>query len=81
MYLKDKEQKLKKLLGAMKSPQVVLLKYDKGGYNTFYNGSIDNNPQVATDVKFHYLKDNINNLLSGKTAVKNSAPVMGCMIK
>lgn len=80
-YLADKDGKLKKILGARKTPEVFLLKNNSGTFTQFYKGSIDNNAQVASTVKFHYLKDNIDALLEGKVATKSSNPVMGCVIK
>lgn len=81
IYLEDKGGKLKKLLNARKSPQAVILKRNNNGYAIYYTGPIDNNPQVVSDVKSHYLIDNINNLINDKPAAKVSAPIMGCVIK
>ncbi|MDH5366761.1 MAG: redoxin domain-containing protein [Cyclobacteriaceae bacterium] len=80
-YLADKDSKLKKTLGARKTPEAFLLKNKGGTFTQFYKGPIDNNAQVASDVKFHYLKNNIDNLLEGKSATKSTSPVMGCVIK
>ncbi|MDH5474339.1 MAG: redoxin domain-containing protein [Cyclobacteriaceae bacterium] len=80
-YIADKNGKLKKILGARKTPEVFLLQNKEGILSQFYKGPIDNNAQVADDVKYHYLKDNIDNLLEGKSAAKSLTPVMGCMIK
>ena len=81
IYLEDKGSKLKNLLQVKKSPHAVILKPTTSGYNFYYTGPIDSNPQVANDVKSQYLKDNINNLLNGKPISKISTPIMGCMIK
>lgn len=78
-YLADKDQKVLTALGARKSPEVFLLS-NNGGFKVFYKGAIDNNPQVATDVKEQYLKQNIDALLKGKPAVAGGRPI-GCMIK
>ena len=80
-YLVDKEQQLKKALGVRKSPEAVLLKRNGDQLIKFYQGPIDNNPQVATDVSETYLKNNIDRLLSNQTGVKSSMPVVGCFIK
>lgn len=78
-YLADKDQKVLTMFGARKSPEVFLLK-SNGGFSVFYNGAIDNNPQVASDVKEQYLKENINLLLQGKPSKPGGRPI-GCMVK
>lgn len=78
-YLADKDQKALTLFGARKSPEVFLLK-NNGSFSVFYSGAIDNNPQVASDVKEQYLKENINLLLQGKPAKPGGRPI-GCMVK
>lgn len=79
-YLADKDQKVMTMFGARKSPEVYLLKSNGGSFSVFYKGAIDNNPQVASDVKQQYLKENINLLLQGKPAKTGGRPI-GCMIK
>lgn len=80
-YLADKEQKAMEAVGARKSPEVFLLKPEGGKYSVQYSGAIDDNPQVATDVKQFYLKEAIEKLLSGgKIEVTNNRAV-GCTIR
>lgn len=80
-YLADKDQKIANVFGATKTPEVYLLQPSGSRFNIVYSGAIDDNPQVATDVDKHYLKDAINNLLGGKpTQPKHQRPT-GCMIK
>lgn len=80
-YLMDRKQLLLKSLGVKKAPTAVLLKNDGGSFTKFYNGAIDNNPQVSSDVKHHYLKDNVDALLAGKAAINKSPTTMGCLIR
>ncbi|HNP18303.1 MAG TPA: redoxin domain-containing protein [Fulvivirga sp.] len=80
-YLADKDGGVKKAFGARKSPEVFLLKNNGGKFSIFYKGAIDNNPQVATDVKERYLKNNIENLLNGRSATNLGTRPIGCMIK
>lgn len=80
-YLSDKEGVAMKALGAKKSPEVFLLKPNGSGYSVFYKGAIDNNPQVASDVKEAYLKMNIENLIAGRGASNSNTRPIGCMIK
>ncbi len=79
-YLADKNQEALNKLEAKKSPEAIILKPAGDGFQLFYRGAIDNNPQVASDVKTRYLRNNINNLLQGKTANPGGRPI-GCMIR
>ncbi|MEL7003713.1 MAG: redoxin domain-containing protein [Bacteroidota bacterium] len=79
-YLADKDQKVLNQFGARKSPEAYLLRKGGNGFSVFYKGAIDNNPQVANDVKQPYLKMNIEALLNGGSPTKGSRPI-GCSIK
>jgi hypothetical protein len=80
-YLADKDQAAMNCLSAKKSPEAFLLKNNGGKYVLFYSGAIDDNPQVANDVKQNFLKDAIDKLLSGqKIDVANNRAV-GCSIR
>lgn len=79
-YIADKGGAISKIFGARKSPEAYLLKPVSGKFNIFYKGAIDNNPQVASDVKEPFLKMNMDNLLSGKAAIPSTRPI-GCIIK
>ncbi|MEM7108591.1 MAG: redoxin family protein [Bacteroidota bacterium] len=79
-YLSDKDQKVKSAFGARKSPEVFLLKNNNGKFSVFYKGAIDNNPQVASDVKEQYLKENIESLLNNASPSSGGRPI-GCVIK
>ncbi|MDQ3537031.1 MAG: thioredoxin family protein [Bacteroidota bacterium] len=80
-YLADKEQKLQSLLGATKTPEVYLLKPHAEGFQVFYSGGVDDNPQVAEDVSKHFLKDAMEALLSNKDPQVKTTRATGCMIK
>lgn len=77
-YLADKEKVFVKMLGASRSPEVFLFKKSNGKYTLFYKGAIDNNPQVAEDVKEQYLKDNLENILLNKPADHQGTRPAGC---
>ncbi len=79
-YLVDKNQLISAQFETKKTPEVVLLKSVQGSFTIFYAGSLDDNPQVAADVKQHYLKDNIERLLTGKPSTENVRAV-GCTIR
>jgi peroxiredoxin len=80
-YLSDKSKTVLKAMGAKKSPEVFLLKSNGVTFSVYYKGAIDNNPQVASDVKEQYLKNNLQNLLGGKLAAHPGTRPIGCMIK
>lgn len=80
-YLADKEQKVANAFGATKTPEVYLLQPSGPHFNIVYSGAIDDNPQVATDVSKHYLRDAIANLLEGKPITAKHQRPTGCMIK
>lgn len=77
-YLSDKSKELVNLLGAKKSPEVFLLNPDG---KVYYSGAIDDNPQVASDVRSHYLKEAIDGLLVGKPSANSANRPVGCMIR
>jgi thiol-disulfide isomerase/thioredoxin len=78
IYLNDETQQLATALGAKKSPEVFLI---NANGEVYYRGAIDDNPQVANDVRTHYLRDAIDALIGEKSiAVEYNRPV-GCTIK
>jgi thiol-disulfide isomerase/thioredoxin len=80
-YLADKEQLAANQLTPRKTPEAFLLQSSGGKFTVMYKGSIDDNPQVASDATRFYLKEAIDNALSGKKIeVKDIRPV-GCSIK
>lgn len=80
-YLADKDQAAMNCLSAKKSPEAFLLKNNGGKYVLFYSGSIDDNPQVATDVKQNYLKDAMDKLLAGQKIDVANVRATGCSIR
>ena len=80
-YLADKEKVLLIALKVSRTPEAVILKNESEGPVVFYKGAIDNNPQVASDVKEYYLKRNIDNLLSNRPANPSEVRPTGCRIR
>ena len=80
-YIADKDGAIKKIFNARKSPEVYLLNSRGSTFSIFYKGAIDNNPQVASDVKNRYLKKNVESLLSGRPSSTGSTRPIGCIIK
>lgn len=80
-YLADKDQVAMECVGARKSPEVFLLKNNKGSFQQVYHGAIDDNPQVATDVSKSYLKESMDQLLAGHRVTQPSVRAVGCTIR
>lgn len=80
-YLADKGQITLDILGAHKTPEAFLLNKSGGHYVVAYHGPIDDNPQIETDVKEHYLRDNINRLLAGEKIKVTEVRPGGCTIR
>ena len=80
-YLEDKEQVALKLLNALKCPEAFILVPDGSAYKVVYQGAIDDNPQVVNDVKEHYLKAALDQLLSGIIPAEVYVRPVGCVIK
>jgi len=80
-YLADKDQIAMETLGARKSTEVFLITNTGGKLTIVYSGAIDDNPQVAKDVKQPYLKDAIEKLLAGQKIEVNTQRASGCTIR
>lgn len=80
-YLADKDQVAMEALGARKSTEVFLISKAGGKLNLVYSGAIDDNPQVAKDVKQTFLKDAIEKLLAGQKIEVANQRASGCTIR
>jgi len=80
-YLADKDQLAMDILGARKSPEAFLLQKTGGNYVIVYKGLIDDNPQIASDVKQNFLKDGIDKLLAGQKIAAPEMRAIGCSIR
>ena len=80
-FLADHNQRVARLFGAEKSPEVFVLSRQKKSFKIVYQGAIDDNPQVPRDVHHHYLRDFLKALGSGKSYSLRTTPATGCMIK
>jgi peroxiredoxin len=77
-YLRDEDQKVAKLYGAQRTPEVFL--FDRES-TLRYHGAIDDNYDDPNAVKRHYLRDALDALVGGtKTSIPETQPV-GCTIK
>ena len=80
-YLADKNQTLMQQLGASKTPSAYLLKNNGGKFSVVYKGAIDDNPQVAGDVRQAYLKDAIDIMLANQKVETAEVRPVGCSIR
>lgn len=79
--LTDEGQKVSGLLGATKTPEVVLLQPAGDGFAVRYKGAIDDNPLVETDVQERYVQQALDNLLAGRPVGVSDKRGAGCLIK
>lgn len=80
-YLIDHEQQVAGMFGAQKTPEAFVLKYLNNSFQILYSGSIDDNPQVATDVSNNYLKQALDATLAGEPILIDHTYPTGCMIR
>lgn len=80
-YFADKDQLAMDILGARRSPEVFLLKKSGGKYVVAYHGALDDNPQVAADVKENYLQNAIEQVMAGKPVAQQTIRPVGCSIR
>ncbi|MCC3152897.1 redoxin domain-containing protein [Hymenobacter sp. BT770] len=79
--LTDPSQQVSNLLGVTKTAEAVVLEPNSGGFIVRYRGAIDDNPQVASNVQQHYLKQVLDNVLAGRPAGVAERRAAGCLIK
>ena len=80
-YLSDKEQIAMSSLGARKSPEVFLLKWDGHQHSIFYSGAIDDNPSDEDAVSQFHLRNAIELTAAGKEVTVKETRSVGCTIK
>lgn len=80
-YFADKNQSAMEALGAQRSPEAFVLKYDKSHFVVAYSGAIDDNPQEPGAVTVSYLKHALENVLAGKPVGHRTMRGAGCTIR
>lgn len=80
-FLTDPSQRVARLLGAEKTPEVFVLSQQRASFKTVYQGAIDDNPQVASDVHHHYLREFLSAQRTDQSAPLRTTPATGCRIK
>jgi len=78
LYLRDSSQEAAKAFGATHTPQIFVFNQNR---DLSYTGRIDDNWEKPEEVKIHYLKDAISNLLDGKKPKEPETFAIGCSIK
>jgi len=79
--LTDASQQVSNLLGVSKTAEAVVLQPEGGSFAIRYRGAIDDNPQVAANVKEPYLRQVLDNVLAGRPAGVEGKRAAGCLIK
>ena len=79
--LTDASLQVSNLLGVSKTAEAVVLEPVAGGFAIRYRGAIDDNPQVASSVQQHYLKQVLDNVLAGRPGGLTDKRAAGCLIK
>ena len=80
-YLVDDNQKVAARFGAKKNPEAYVLQHRGNNFQVLYSGSIDDNPQVASDVSQPYLREALDAVLADKPVLVDETYPTGCMIK
>ena len=77
-YVLDKDHLVADAFGASRTPYLFLF---NGELELVYVGAIDDNANDAASVKKHYIKDAIEQLISGQQLSLPSTKSLGCSIK
>ena len=80
-YLSDDTQLVAKAFGAIRSPQVYVLKHSGEHFTVEYIGSIDDSPQSAAGVQRAYVDEATTSLLANRPVVTPLTKAIGCAIK
>lgn len=79
-YIKDKSQEIAKAFGAKVNPEVFILSPQNGKFLVGYQGAIDDNV-ISKVVEKHYVRDALNELVSGKMPTTKTAEGKRCEIR
>jgi thioredoxin-related protein len=77
-YLVDENHQVADAFGARTTPHVYLFNAEG---KLVFKGAIDDNNKNASEVKQHYLKDAIENMIHGKEINPSETKNLGCSIK
>lgn len=80
-YLFDSNQEIFPKYGATKTPHIYLLKKTAEGLVVEYIGAIDDSARDEKKVSKHYLKNALDDLISGRDVQVKETKAIGCSIK
>lgn len=80
-YLADTSQSLAISFGVTRLPDAFVLKRMESSFRLVYKGSIDDNPQSATDVTYAFLSDAIIAMINNKSIKVSETRPVGCLLK
>jgi peroxiredoxin len=77
----DARHQVTNQFGATKVPEVYVLQASNGGFLLKYKGAIDDNPQLESGVREHYLRNALEAVLANRPVPAPEKRAFGCMIK
>jgi len=77
-YLRDETQEMATAYGANRTPEIFLL---DSSFRVCYHGGVDDNYQNPKEVREHYLRDAIEDLLQKGSVSHTTSRTIGCTIK
>lgn len=80
-YLEDADQQLTKRFGAAHTPTVYVLTKTAKGNVVEYTGAIDNDQDGSNPSKSTFVKNAVDELISGKKPSVNKTKAVGCTVK
>lgn len=80
-YYVDIDKVAKQMLKVEKSPELAILKKNKGVYEIAYRGAIDDSPQSEEDITKQYAIAVLDNLLANKPAPYSFERAAGCRLR
>lgn len=80
-YGMDETQAVARAFGAIRTPQVYVLKQTNGQFVLEYVGTVDDSPQDGGSVQRRYVDDAVSSLLAGRPVQSPISKPIGCAIK
>ena len=77
-YLRDETQEVATAYGANRTPEIFLL---DASFRVCYHGGVDDNTQNPKEVRAHYLRNAIEDLLQKGSVSQTTSRTIGCTIK
>jgi hypothetical protein len=77
----DASHQVTNQFGATKIPEVYVLQQTNGNFILKYKGAIDDNPQLESGVREHYLRNALDAVLANRPVSTPEKRPFGCLIK